>query len=124
MSKLQLKPGHKVVYPAHGVGEVKGIETQNRKFSLALIFSVQKSYIQTLEGLLRESEAKMKFQENFPGNSFLELKSEAKAKSKADPMLKSMLFGFPNPRRKTFGGGQNSPYYGGMKVCPKGCIVE
>ena len=72
---------------------------------------MQEEYISSLEEILKE-----KYSEGMTaGTSFLEIKAQsqvkAKAKSKADPMLKSMLFGFPNPRKKTFGGFLSTYYF-------------
>lgn len=79
--------------------------------------------------------------------SFLELKEhlQNKEKSKAGPVLKAMLFGFPNPRTYAFNnqksnnagfiilnlfsyflyikGSPEKDKYANMKICEPGCIV-
>jgi hypothetical protein len=48
-------------------------------------------------------------------SSFLELK--------ADPMFKSMTFGFPVPRQISYLGLPDAGTYKKLKYCPAGCIV-
>ena len=64
-------------------------------------------YIQLLETFIKKNLFTTEGSESFPltnkATSFLQTQESLTEKTKAGPVLKAMLFGFPNPRSLTFG---------------------
>jgi hypothetical protein len=83
------------------------LSINNESIPIVKFFSFikdQKQYIASLEHFIKQNY----HQENSPQNSFLQIKSESKTKAKSDPVLKSMVFGFPHPRETSLSSSSGS----------------